>query len=66
MLLGIMDGMGVVYYWTWFLWPFLFVFALAHGIAEVIKDEKKGNGNLGLAGFSLLMMLSSLQWPLMQ
>ena len=65
MLIGLMEILGLIYYWTWFIWPFLFVFGLAHGIAELIKEDK-GSGNLGLAGFSLLMILASLQWPLMQ
>lgn len=66
MLFGLLEVLTIIYAWTWFIWPFLFVFSLAHGIREVIADENAGNGNLALAAVSLNVMLAGIFWPLMQ
>ena len=63
MLLGLMKGIAIVYYWTWFVWPFVFVFSLAAGIAEIVKDEKGSGKSLIISAVSLLIILAGLLSP---
>lgn len=66
MLFGLMEILAYIYYWTWFLWPFLFVFSFAFGIREVVVDENAKGGNLVLAALALIVILAGLLWPMMQ
>ncbi|MBR2490848.1 MAG: hypothetical protein IKB65_05125 [Ruminiclostridium sp.] len=59
MLLGLMEILGLVYYWTWFLWPFTLVISFA----ALMKSEENSPGLLILAGASLLMILAGLSYP---
>ncbi|RGX53321.1 hypothetical protein DWV16_17015 [Anaerotruncus sp. AF02-27] len=63
MLLGLMKGIAIFYYWTWFIWPFVFVFSLAVGIAEIVKDEKASGKSLIISAVSLLIILAGLLSP---
>lgn len=63
LLFGLMKILAYIYYWTWFLWPFVFIFSFAVGIKEVVKDEEKQGGNLALAAVALLIMLAGLLYP---
>ncbi len=47
---------------TWFIWAFIFVFTLAHGIKETIKDPSGFNVLLLIAGISLVLMLAGLYY----
>lgn len=51
-----------LYFWTWYLWPFVFTFSLAKGIALRIKDEeaKASKISLIIAGFSFLVILAGI------
>ena len=49
-----------VFGWTWFIWPFVFVFSLAWGIVDWIKDECCSTKPLLLAGLSLTIMLAGI------
>lgn len=40
MLIGLLQGIGIFYYWTWFIWSFVFVFSLVHAITSLVKDDK--------------------------
>ena len=63
MLIGLMQGIGIFYYWTWFIWPFVFVFSLAFGIAEIVKDENSAGKNILIAAISLLIILAGIISP---
>lgn len=63
MLLGVLNGLATLFYWTWFLWPFVFVFSLVYGIASFVKDEKASTMPIFIAGLSLLIMLSAIVAP---
>lgn len=54
-----MQYITFFYYWTWFVWPFVFVFGLAFGIANIIKG---GNywGGLIWSGLALLITIQGL------
>lgn len=57
-----MGGLAKLYFWTWYLWPFVFVFSLAKGISLRIKDEEATASKISLiiAGFSLLVILAGI------
>ena len=38
MLMGVMQGVSIFYYYTWFIWPFVFIFSLIAIVAFVIAD----------------------------
>lgn len=59
MLFGVMEVLAIVYYWTWYIWPFAF----AISFAALIKTEENSPGLLLLAGFSLLIILAGLTYP---
>ena len=59
MFLGFMRILGIIFLYTWFIWPFLFVLSLAYGIVELQKNEHK-TANLVLAAISLLMITSGI------
>lgn len=60
MLINLLDGLAIFFYWTWFAWPFVFVFSLVYSIAGFVKDERASAIPVFIAGFSLLMLLSPL------
>lgn len=64
MLMGLMRGIGIFYYWTWFIWPFVFVFSFAHGISSIIKDNEKSDKILLMvSAVSLLIILAGITAP---
>jgi hypothetical protein len=58
-----MKGIGVFYYWTWFIWPFVFVFSFFTGLVEIIKDKNATGKNLLIAATSLLIILAGVTAP---
>jgi uncharacterized membrane protein YhaH (DUF805 family) len=65
MLFGLMEGIAIFYYWTWFIWPFIFVISFVFGLAEIIKDEENSSGkNLFIASISLLIILAGVVAPM--
>jgi hypothetical protein len=62
MLIGLMKGIGVFYYWTWFVWPFVFMFSFVYGLSSIIKNEK-ASGNIAVASISLLIILEGIVSP---
>ena len=66
MLIRLLYYIGILSFYGWFLWPFLFVFNLAYGIAGLIKEDAKHFLHLALAGIWLLLILCSLWSPTFQ
>ena len=66
-LLGeVMKILAYVYYYTWFVWPFAFVFGFAHGINELIQTKKVYNKGLIVASIALLLILAGVVYPSFQ
>lgn len=65
MLLGVLDAIAIFYYWTWFVWPFVFVFSLVYSIIGA-KDKDTGIGPVLVASVSLLIILAGITSPLMR
>lgn len=64
MLMGLMRVIGIFYYWTWFIWPFVFVFSLAHGISSIMKDNGRSDKTLLMvSAVSLLIILAGITAP---
>jgi len=55
--------LAYAYYLTWFVWPFVFVFGLAHGIKELIQTKKDYSKGLMIASVALLFILAGLLYP---
>ena len=55
-----LNFLGILSWNTWFIWPFIFVFTLAAGIKETLKNTSEFNWLLLFSGFSLMMMLAGL------
>ncbi|WP_438316990.1 hypothetical protein [Sporosarcina sp. FA9] len=60
MLLNLMQNIGIFYYWTWFIWPFVFVIALVYAITSLVKDEKASMKPSIVASIVLLIILTGL------
>lgn len=66
MLGEIMKVAAFIYYWTWFVWPFAFVFGFAHGINKLIQNKKIYNKGLIVASIALLFILAGVVYPSFQ
>nr|WP_295946907.1 hypothetical protein [uncultured Agathobaculum sp.] len=65
MLFQIAYYIGILSYYVWFVWPFLFVFCLAYGIADLVRGTDKPPIKLVIAALALLVMLCSVWGPLL-
>lgn len=63
MLIGLMEAIAIFYYWTWFIWPFVFIFSFAHGLVGIIKNENPSRKGLWIAATSFLIILAGIVWP---
>jgi hypothetical protein len=55
-----MQILSYVYSWTWFLWPFVFVFSLAWGIRDWVKDDSCSAVPLLVAGVALNILVAGI------
>ena len=62
-MLTVIQILATIFYVTWILWPFAFVFGLAHGIKSLLNSEKLWNAGLVIAAISLVFMLAGLLYP---
>lgn len=58
-----MEGIALFYYHTWLIWPFIFVFSFAYGLAEIIKGGNDSKMYLWISSISLLVILSAIIAP---
>ncbi|MFC5589476.1 hypothetical protein ACFPRA_11290 [Sporosarcina soli] len=65
MLISLMQGIGILYYWTWFIWPFVFVVSLVYAISSLVKDDKASMTPTLVASISLLIILAGVTSPAM-
>jgi len=63
MLISLMQGIGIFYYWTWFIWPFVFVVSLVHAISSLVKEDKTSMKPAIVASISLLIILAGVTSP---
>ena len=63
MLMGVMQGVSIFYYYTWFIWPFVFIFSLTNAISTAIKEEKPSISSIFSASISLLIILAGMVGP---
>lgn len=63
MLMELMRGIGIFYYWTWFIWPFVFVLSLVNGLSAKIKGEEKADRSILVAAAALLIILAGITAP---
>ncbi|MFC0558410.1 hypothetical protein [Halalkalibacter alkalisediminis] len=63
MLIGLMQGIGIFYYWTWFVWPFVFIFSLVYAISSLVKDDTASIKPAIVASISLLIILAGITAP---
>lgn len=63
MLIELMQGIGIFYYWTWFIWPFVFIFSFVYAISSLVKDEKASMKPVVVASISLLIILTGITAP---
>ncbi|MGY4691073.1 hypothetical protein [Salibacterium sp. K-3] len=66
MLIELMQGIAMFYYWTWFIWPFVFVFSLVHAITSLVKDDKASIRPAITASISLLIILAGVVSPIIK
>jgi len=57
-----MQGIAILYYWTWFVWPFIFVFSLLYAISS-LNDETGSLASPFVAAVSLLIILAGVVSP---
>ena len=62
MLIGLMQFIGMFYFWTWFIWPFVFIASLLYAIYSIDKDEKALIKSAITASLSLLIILAGITY----
>lgn len=63
MLIGLMQGIAIFYYWTWFIWPFVFIFSLVYAISSLVKDDAASMKPIIVSSLSLLIILAGITAP---
>lgn len=63
MFISIMKLLSVLYLWTWFVWPFVFVISIIYAIKELVKEEPAFMKPAIIASVSLLIILSGIASP---
>ena len=63
MLGEMMKVLAYIYYFTWFVWPFVLIFGLAYGIKELLQNQKAYNIGLMSASIALLLILAGIVYP---
>ena len=63
MLIELMKIIGICYYWTWFIWPFVLVFSFGNGLAKIIKNENESRKEFVWAAISILIILAGINYP---
>jgi hypothetical protein len=61
-LIGLMNGIALLYYWTWFVWPFVFVFSLLHAISS-LNEPNWSMGSSVTTAVSLMIILAGVIAP---
>lgn len=64
MLFQWIYNLSIFFCWTWFVWPFVFVFCFGYGIAGLVKGTKWPQIPLLAAAAALLIMLCGLLSPM--
>lgn len=64
MFLEFSNVIGVMYLWTWFIWPFIFVTALVNAIKNLVKEER-ATTNINIASVALLVIICGIQFGLL-
>ena len=65
MMFTLIQVMANFYYFTWFIWPIVFVFGLAHGIKALIETKRMCNVGLVIASIASLLILAGLMYPIL-
>lgn len=64
MLLEIIEVLGIFYFFTWFIWPVVFIFSLLYAINDIVKS-KKPTVKAIIASISLLLIICGLMTMIM-
>jgi hypothetical protein len=64
MFIEILNVIGVIYLWTWFIWPFIFIKYLVNAIKNLVKEEQAGV-NITVASIALLVIICGIQISLL-
>ena len=64
MLIEVLNIIGLIYLWTWFIWPFIFVKSLVNAIKDLFKEEK-ATVNMTIASIALLVIICGMQISLL-
>lgn len=62
-MINLLTNLGILYLWTWPIWPFILVFSFTFGLTGIIKDEHDAGKNLIIAAFALLVILAGVIAP---
>ncbi|AXH99628.1 hypothetical protein DV702_07615 [Sporosarcina sp. PTS2304] len=63
MFISLMKLSSILYLWTWFIWPFVFVISLIYAIKALVKEEPTFMKPAIIASVSLLLILAGIASP---
>ncbi|RAZ79276.1 hypothetical protein [Planococcus halotolerans] len=66
MLIGLLQNIAIFYYWTWFIWPFVFIFSLVYAITSLVKDDAASMKPILIASVSLLIIVAGITGPALE
>ncbi len=64
MLIDLMRMIGLFYYCTWFIWPFVFMYSFINAISSTVKNGKLSLVSSTVAAISLLIILAGVVTPI--
>ncbi len=63
MLIGLMNFLALVYYWSWFFWPLAFISSLIRAITRSVQGEDDWVKSMLIAAGCLMVILAGLTAP---
>ncbi|ARD47372.1 hypothetical protein SporoP37_03975 [Sporosarcina sp. P37] len=63
MFISLMKLFSILYLWTWFVWPFIFVISIIYAIKALVKEEPVFMKPAIIASVALLIILAGISSP---
>lgn len=60
MYITMLNTIGLIYFWTWFIWPFAFIYSLVNAFKNIISKESP-TINIVISSISLLVIIAGIQ-----
>mgnify|MGYP001633747142 CR=1 FL=1 len=60
MFITTLNTIGLIFFWTWFIWPFAFIYSLVNAFKNIINKERP-TLNIVISSISILVIIAGIQ-----